>query len=792
MNNSQLEHNRSVEEYSLKDLFDKPEINAIEIPIIQRDYAQGRESRTNIREMFLDSIFKDLRYNKPLKLDFIYGTINAGYFIPLDGQQRLTTLFLLYWYIAIVEDKITGFLDIFASDNKSKFTYTTRASATEFCNELVTRINGTELIKEIKASGAVSTVIKNRLWYFAVWDRDPTIDGMLRMLDAIRNKYKEYNQDNKQFFGNLQNITFQFLDLEKFKLTDDLYIKMNARGKELTEFEIFKAKFEQHIEEQKWEVGIKETEKFSHKVDTKWTDLFWKYRDNENKIDDAFMRFITSVAIILRAQQGKGDKREESKKRIKILHNDLVDKELKEIRGDEDFSNLNDFCYLKECLDIYAEVVDNKFINAERELGKIQLWYLLNSEYSSFFKECTSNKEYSYNKRVIFYAQTEYLRRNKNRFNVDNYYNWLRVVRNLIVTREREIDNSNIVLAIQLVQELSEGCSNIYEYLAKKDIKITTDFVKEQVQEERVKAALIYSNGEWNNEWRQCIHEAEDHLLFQGSVRFLMNNYKDEQEINVNKINFDIFKKRLEVAKIIFNKDGITDKYHKDGKALFLRSFVSKINNFDTLKRIKLGGSSGTWKDIFKKPAPKEALERALDDATTYNANKKEWLGVIQKETSSIVNEHKAVHEILYKSELLGVLTNQGSNDYTDLYVINRWGGYWLHAHNKPHRNNILIETESAKTQRSKIIKSITSLISDELVKLIKPDQLTNWEEKIPYFYEVQIRFRYKEREFEWNPNNTITLISQENNNTGEELTNSDDITRTLNKLLSEDQKNPK
>ena len=31
-------------------------------------------------------------------------------------------------------------------------------------------------------------------------------------------------------------ITFQLLDLENFGLSDDLYIKMNARGKPLTNF----------------------------------------------------------------------------------------------------------------------------------------------------------------------------------------------------------------------------------------------------------------------------------------------------------------------------------------------------------------------------------------------------------------------------------------------------------------------------------------------------------------------------------------------------------------------------
>lgn len=77
-------------------------LEKIEIPIIQRDYAQGRKTPevTRIRKRFLDSLYDALTQGKPLKLDFIYGDIKDNVLTPLDGQQRLTTLFLLHWYIA--------------------------------------------------------------------------------------------------------------------------------------------------------------------------------------------------------------------------------------------------------------------------------------------------------------------------------------------------------------------------------------------------------------------------------------------------------------------------------------------------------------------------------------------------------------------------------------------------------------------------------------------------------------------------------------------------------------------
>ncbi|MBR5352138.1 MAG: DUF262 domain-containing protein [Bacteroidales bacterium] len=75
------------------------EIKKIEIPKIQRDFAYGRTDEKNIRkrDLFLKSLF-DAINGKPITLDFIYGDVKENVLTPLDGQQRLTTLYLLYWY----------------------------------------------------------------------------------------------------------------------------------------------------------------------------------------------------------------------------------------------------------------------------------------------------------------------------------------------------------------------------------------------------------------------------------------------------------------------------------------------------------------------------------------------------------------------------------------------------------------------------------------------------------------------------------------------------------------------
>ncbi|MCU8057077.1 DUF262 domain-containing protein [Shewanella sp. SM34] len=127
-------------------LFEKVEI--IEIPILQRDYAQGRSEAIDVRTLFLDSLYDALLVTgehvvQPLDLDFVYGNFEGEegkVFSVLDGQQRLTTLFLLHWFLALKNDQLDAFRDRFVITQedsfRSRFTYKTRHSTTEFLMHL--------------------------------------------------------------------------------------------------------------------------------------------------------------------------------------------------------------------------------------------------------------------------------------------------------------------------------------------------------------------------------------------------------------------------------------------------------------------------------------------------------------------------------------------------------------------------------------------------------------------------------------------------------------------------------
>ena len=161
------------EKYNLIKLFS--EYETIEIPKIQRDYAQGREGEIEVRKRFLDNIFSNLINNKTLELDFIYGSKYNNTLYLLDGQQRITTLFLLYWYLAFKE--LDSFDIIMCLRN---FTYSTRASSRDFCKNLISKI---KYIKESAINyDKLSEKLKEYSWLINY--KDPTINAMLNMIDA--------------------------------------------------------------------------------------------------------------------------------------------------------------------------------------------------------------------------------------------------------------------------------------------------------------------------------------------------------------------------------------------------------------------------------------------------------------------------------------------------------------------------------------------------------------------------------------------------------------------------------
>jgi hypothetical protein len=420
------EDNKKYEPHSFKSFLEKYYVT---IPMVQRDYAQGRTSTevNRIRNRFLDAIHACLKEAGLMKMDFVYGEKENVYsktevkleriiVTPLDGQQRLTTLFLLHWYAAKrmgipSDDKCFAFM--------KHFTYDIRPSSRDFCAHLL------EFSPSFNSS--IEKQLVDEYWFMGEWNNDPTIRSMLVMLDAIKEKFSDISDLWTLLTGEKKHIIFYFLPLEENGLSDELYIKMNSRGKKLTAFEHFKAEFEDLYER-----DSKEQISICHKFDVEWMDVLFPYRNKEDLVDTEFMRYFFYISHILCYQQNVKKSNDEFEL-INILYKDSPENR----------------SYFEDAMDCWYDVIgDFKSIDefftyfltqSEYQEGKVATYKTID-EYrntQNFFNACIKlyqvNNNFSNGDFLFLFGILTYLM-NKKKEGITEYLfkERLRILRNLI------------------------------------------------------------------------------------------------------------------------------------------------------------------------------------------------------------------------------------------------------------------------------------------------------------------------------------------------------------------------
>lgn len=472
-------------------------LSKIIIPIIQRDYAQGRTSDdvNRKRERFLEAL-KDAVTIKPITLDFVYGDISKdGVMTPLDGQQRLTTLFLLYWYAAKknkVEASKYSFLN--------KFSYETRYSARDFCHFLI------DFAPEFNCK--ISDEIIEQNWFPLDWKKDPTINSMLVMLDSIDEKFN----DIPNLWDKLCNkaITFYFLPIKDMGLTDELYIKMNSRGKPLTDFEHFKAEFEREIKKQ----DDAYANSIINKIDIDWTDMLWTYRGEDNVIDDEFLRYFNFICDIICYKNGNSPLGKSS--------NDFD--LLKEYFTGEKDKVLENIQLLEKYFDCWCKIPNQQnikeffesFISREHEENKIMLD---SRNETDLFEACLrsfgTKKQFTLAKLVLLYSVIAYLL-NQERITFEQFKRRFRIINNLVRNSDDEIHNDeNRDGGNRLPAILKQIDSIIIE--GKISTEFSPNFNLNQLNEEIEKDKWVNEN----EKEVEKLYALEDHKILHGQINIL-------------------------------------------------------------------------------------------------------------------------------------------------------------------------------------------------------------------------------------------------------------------------------
>ncbi|MES2418301.1 MAG: DUF262 domain-containing protein [Bacteroidota bacterium] len=572
--------------------------NTISIPLIQRDYVQGRVSEDEVRTEFLNALINYLKEGTPFRdLDFIYGFLNENKILyPLDGQQRLTTLMLLHWFLANKESKFNQYKQICTKEIEGKlvpkFSYENRVSSKEFCNELFSRELdfSSLLIEDANRKNSMSKTIRNYNWYASVWDYDPTIQNILNMLDAMHHLFLH----ESNFFEALVNqekpiITFLFMDLGKNNLSDDLYIKMNARGVQLTPYENFKAKLEKYITttnfNQKFKLDIGDGTQdldfktyYTYKLDGEWSNMVWnilKSKDKEINHPEKFDVIWTNIF------------------RVSFLHSllksDYNDKEVQNVVR-ELLTNSKPFSYyeytsiITNSKEFALEIINQRTIsefvdllNSLDENGFSQNDFDYFSSADIFYDLILSDyKTAKYVERLLFFSYTEYLLQNKGKKSDESLKSWMRLVRNLIYNTAPYDNIQGFLNSVKAINELVKHSEDIDAYLEKIDFYDIIGFDTGQFKEEILKRRLEKRD----SSWKGLIRDAELHPYLEGQLNFILmlcgiendtidGLFKTDAELQ------NIFGNYFRIFKELFNAQGLNQDYSKNGEYRFERALLS-------------------------------------------------------------------------------------------------------------------------------------------------------------------------------------------------------------------------
>ena len=655
---------------------------AVEIPILQRDYAQGRldpqtKGINRKGENFISVLFNALREEKGLRMDIIYGSIETRdgdhpeekTFIPLDGQQRLTTLWLLHWYLSQWEERSEEIVPLL-----QRFTYATRSTARDFCQRLCSlRLTRDELANLLE-------YFPEKIWFTSKYSYDPTIQAMLNMLNAIAQEQKEH----PVFFDQLESLQFRSFDIGTYELTDELYIKMNRRGKQLESIENLKAEFVGYLKK----IGhdFSKPDSYDRKLDHEWADMAWGCRENEDfdiRYLRLFNRYFYNLWII---DNPPGEKEKNSTPKDLNLHFTGTDyrgfdayKKILSAKEDRIERMVRFFNFLASDRGIvYSDYLRNP-------------WRDKNKEQDSVYPYLLDVEELSMLDRIALYALMLYVDNasDEDLQSPEYYQAWMRIVWNLIADPKLRSYQAQRRYMLLLAQ-LAPYSTTIESFLISTDIEkigiSSTGDEKARLKLEQDKLRYIerYPNR------REALLRAERIPCLQGQVGFLLEIEGDD----------DHFSKMVELTEKNIKADWAWGAEYLWPalislleRPLFDLSYEGK---FDYLSH-KEHGSGIPWRlqDLLNRPHITEALlslfERCLQDEG------REFTEVCEELCQSYkYNENIPWHYPLVKSKskiLLDAEQGRIYNRYRGEGIClqkrwrvteNEWCGYWRLTEKEP------------------------------------------------------------------------------------------------------------
>lgn len=666
------------------------------IPGIQRHYVQGANNpkAESVRKLFIKEIFTAIEEKQnEFNLHFIYGPINTDgedSFVPVDGQQRLTTLWLIARYAAEKAEP---------SDRKdllrllSRFTYEDRINAKRFCQALTCENSRWDITQDPNPD------ILCQDWFVDYWKEDETVASMIRMLSTIHEEWNKY-QDTITAEDVLEAIASKIrFELKIDAFGDDIYMKMNARGLQLTQWENFKGKFSENLSEDIKERWDKEMEEFSNR--------FFHCSGEQHELpDNAFFALYARImAYESGVDCGNGIKglaaythNHNTWNQIElpfVPYSDFSDiiQDKRDSADNKSFaSNVAETCIkmLKTVLDNFKEEVpyfgDSKLFDT--------FFHPQNRNELDFTLCC-----YEYFNKFDDVVSTNFLKA-------------LRLIWNILENVDKQYDEPDN--RVKLVKKFIDlGDQTLYSPQIKEKI-IDSDAPK-QAKEEAEKAIQMNDQSmpsDWNEktlgkwrDWNDAIEKAEECAFFHGSICFLYRNSNGET-------TWKNFATKLSNCKNLFTKDGLSE----DKKVKANQVLISHCEN---------------WENLIRKPVfdtDKESWKQVLTDI-----NLSEYVNGLLLSPNEIADSHDDIIQLLIDNDIWKNLINENSGYKLEWKESSPslWLSRYLYLTVKLTRNN-----------REDILDAF---IDNDNIKFETEDERRYMEIKgVNYYFAVPMFFVYK------------------------------------------------
>ena len=392
--------------YSYQGLFVNRYVEQLVIPEIQRDYVWEEEQVLGLVSSILDDFNKfenavvpaisstneDIelvqlkddfsefykKRNHSSNIGFIYAYCDPQYegrYFLIDGQQRVTTIFLLMLLLASRTTNKLNFKKHYCNGGLPKLDYRIRDAAHSFLHQLVPFVLDNS-IKEIE----------NQRWYLSGYSNDLTISHMIKNITTLEIWLDNSNLNESEFYDYLNNYTeFWYFDTNLSTQGENLYIYLNARGEQMQINENLKADLLSCSDsiDDKNSKGLLWEE---------WQDFFWKNRyfghasknKNDLSADQGFNEFLNCITGLEAYLKSSSDS-------LNIMHEPLT------------------FEVIAAYIEALKYIDANKNILAESYeytdwigVFLIEFWTVLNANETNWLSDYRDNNKSTERNRMVF------------------------------------------------------------------------------------------------------------------------------------------------------------------------------------------------------------------------------------------------------------------------------------------------------------------------------------------------------------------------------------------------------